>query len=126
MAKPKIPKPGTSQTLATPSATQAKADQANPAQSKSGFSTAEIEKIADLANLELTDEEKRTFVRQFGEILSYFKKIEAVETASVDRAAQEQPRPRYREDRAERSGVSPEDFSAYLENGHFKVPRVIE
>ena len=31
-----------------------------------------------------------------------------------------------RDDKMEESPVSPEQFSAYLENGFFKVPRVID
>jgi len=31
-----------------------------------------------------------------------------------------------REDKMEESPVAPEQFSAYLENGFFKVPRVID
>jgi hypothetical protein len=32
----------------------------------------------------------------------------------------------WREDVAESSGVTPESFSPYLEDRHFKVPKVIE
>jgi aspartyl/glutamyl-tRNA(Asn/Gln) amidotransferase C subunit len=121
MAKPETPHPKTDQAPAQP-----KAGQAHPSQVKTAFSPAEIEKIADLANLELTAEEKQTFVRQFAEILAYFRKIEAVETRGAEEAAVERQPPRYREDRAERSGISPAEFSPYLESGHFKVPKVIE
>jgi aspartyl-tRNA(Asn)/glutamyl-tRNA(Gln) amidotransferase subunit C len=93
---------------------------------KTGFSPADIAKIADLANLELTEAEKDTFARQFGEILAYFRKIEEVDTSAVDAAAKPPPPPVFREDKAEPSGISPDSFSPYLEDGHYKVPKVIE
>ena len=85
----------------------------------------DIEKIAELASLELTAEEKKHFVAQFEELLGYFKRIDAaplpeMQDHLVDGASH------LREDVAETSGVALEDFSQYLENGHFKVPKVIE
>ena len=105
---------------------------------KTGFSVEEIERIAGLSSLELTQAEKDTFAKQFGEILAYFRKIAAVPTPSTDSSGGAAALsnegsddgaiapPRYREDRREPSGVSPGQFSSYLENEHFKVPRVIE
>jgi len=94
---------------------------------KTAFTAAEIDKIANLAQIELSADEKATFGRQFSEILSYFQKIEAVDTSAADTALDQQPaQPKLREDRATPSGVSPADFSPYLEDGHYKVPRVIE
>ncbi len=93
---------------------------------KIGFSVEEIERIADLGNLELTQAEKETFAKQFGEILAYFQKIEAVPTPDAESGGGETAPPRYREDRKEPSGVSPAEFSGYLEDEHFKVPRVIK
>jgi aspartyl-tRNA(Asn)/glutamyl-tRNA(Gln) amidotransferase subunit C len=94
---------------------------------KIAFTTDEIDKIADLAHLELSAEEKATFGRQFGEILAYFKKIEEVDLSAVEAAPDEQPpAPKFRADRMSPSGMSPEEFSPYLEDGHYKVPKVIE
>lgn len=90
------------------------------------FSIEEIERIAELANLELTEGEKETFAQQFGEILEYFRKIAGVSTDSIPAYAGTDPDPHFRPDRQESSGVDPESFSNYLENDHFKVPRVIE
>ncbi|MDH4248963.1 MAG: Asp-tRNA(Asn)/Glu-tRNA(Gln) amidotransferase subunit GatC [Deltaproteobacteria bacterium] len=88
----------------------------------------DIEKIAELASLELTAEEKQRFVGQFEELLGYFNRIDA---APIESLTEVQAHPvdsasHLREDVAESSGVSPEAFSAHLENGHFKVPKVIE
>ncbi|MCH9045423.1 MAG: Asp-tRNA(Asn)/Glu-tRNA(Gln) amidotransferase subunit GatC [SAR324 cluster bacterium] len=86
---------------------------------------AEIEKIARLASLELTQEEKEQFVRQFEDILTYFKKLDAVQLSELqDRPAESTGH--MRDDAVVKSDVVPESFSPYLESGHFKVPKVIE
>ena len=84
----------------------------------------DIARSAELAKLELSDTEKTQFVQQFEEILGYFEKMKDVPLPEDSQT------PTFstvmREDVARPSGVTPEDFSPYLENGHFKVPRVIE
>ena len=50
---------------------------------KTGFTVADIERIADLANLELSAVEKETFAHQFENILAYFRKIESVDTENI-------------------------------------------
>ena len=85
----------------------------------------EIEKIANLAALELTVREKEQMVRQFEDILGYFKMIDAVKLP----AAQDHPvdgEDHMRDDVTVKSDVSPDSFSSHLESGHFKVPKVIE
>lgn len=85
----------------------------------------EIEKIATLAALALTEEEKARLVSEFQEILDYFRKIDAVPLPDLhDRPADTERH--LRDDVVEPSGQTPEAFSPYLEDGHFKVPRVIE
>ena len=94
---------------------------------KTAFTAAEIDQIANLAQIELSADEKATFGRQFAGILSYFQKIEEVDLSAVDTALDQQPpQPKLREDRSTPSGISPADFSPYLEDGHYKVPKVIE
>ena len=90
------------------------------------FSIADIEKIAALARLQLTAEEKALFAEQFQTILDYFSRIEAVPLPEQRTQEQSLEREHMREDRPVPSGISPAEFSAYLENGHFKVPKVIE
>ena len=93
------------------------------------FSIAEIERIAELACLELTEEEKRGFAEDFESILGYFKIIDSAKLpveGPAEQAGQENEVRFFREDRAEASGVEPEEFSPYLEDGHFKVPKVME
>ena len=93
---------------------------------KPGFTVADIERIAHLANLELSAAEKETFAHQFEKILAYFRKIESVATEDIPAYGGTEPDPHFRPDRAEASPVSPDQFSNYLEDGHFKVPRVID
>lgn len=90
------------------------------------FSVDDIAKIGQLASLELTDEEKKTFAHQFEEILEYFKVIDGVTVPEKLGDDPTQKAPHVREDIALDSGVGPEDFSPHLEDGHFKVPKVIE
>ena len=44
----------------------------------------EVEHVARLAHVELSDDEKRLFTEQFNEILDYFKKIDEVDTEGVE------------------------------------------
>ena len=90
------------------------------------FPIEEIEKIAGLASLELTDAEKQMLARQFEDILNYFKVIDSAPLPEGIIAGGGNDEPHFREDVAVDSGVSPKDFSPYLEDGHFKVPKVIE
>ncbi len=48
------------------------------------LSKKEVEHIAWLAHIELTDKEKALFTEQFNEILDYFKKIDEVDTEGVE------------------------------------------
>jgi len=48
------------------------------------LSKKEVEHIAWLAHIELSDKEKALFTEQFNEILDYFKKIDEVDTEGVE------------------------------------------
>ena len=48
------------------------------------LSKKEVEHIACLAHIELSDKEKSLFTEQFNEILDYFKKIDEVDTEGVE------------------------------------------
>jgi aspartyl-tRNA(Asn)/glutamyl-tRNA(Gln) amidotransferase subunit C len=50
---------------------------------KENISTEEVEKIAQLARIKLSKEEKRIFTIQFNGILDYFKIIDEVNTKNV-------------------------------------------
>jgi aspartyl-tRNA(Asn)/glutamyl-tRNA(Gln) amidotransferase subunit C len=93
------------------------------------FSRSQVEAIASLAHLELTDEETELFARQLGDILSYAVQVQNIDTTDVpptasvstldaDRA--DEPRPSLDRDAALANAPD-----ASLEAGLFKVPRVI-
>jgi len=48
------------------------------------LSKKEVEHVAWLAHIELSDKEKALFTEQFNEILDYFKKIDEVDTEGVE------------------------------------------
>ena len=90
------------------------------------FSTEEVRKIARLSSLELTDKETKAFAEQFSGILDYFELLKTADIPETITESDESHLRGTREDNMEKSPVSPEQFSAYLENGFFKVPRVID
>ena len=94
------------------------------------LSLADVERIASLAHLELTEEEKHLFTRQLAEILAYAEQVQAIDTSGVPATAHVLARPRAeREDRPTPSLTVPEALAnapdADREAGLFKVPRVI-
>lgn len=90
------------------------------------FSIDEVRKIARLSSLELTDNEAEVFAEQFSTILDYFELLKTVDIPETVTDVDESDLSGIRDDKMEKSPVSPEQFSAYLENGFFKVPRVID
>ena len=47
---------------------------------------ADIEKIAQLAHLEITDDERRMFAPQISEIVTYVEQLNAIDTSNVEPA----------------------------------------
>ena len=92
---------------------------------KNRFSIEEVKKVARLSSLELTDKETEIFAEQFSGIMDYFELLKTADIPETVIDVNESHLSRTREDKMEKSPVSPEQFSAYLENGFFKVPRVI-
>jgi aspartyl-tRNA(Asn)/glutamyl-tRNA(Gln) amidotransferase subunit C len=96
----------------------------------SGFSRAEVQKVAALAHLELEPHEVELFARQLGAILAYADEVRNVDTTGVpptasvgsrhagDRADELRPCL----DRAEALAAAPDRA---IEAGFFRVPRVI-
>jgi aspartyl-tRNA(Asn)/glutamyl-tRNA(Gln) amidotransferase subunit C len=88
-----------------------------------------VQRIAELARLELSNDELDLFTRQLGDILTYVEQIRALDTTGVAPTSQVLNRPVDRDDvpskcltRAELLGNAPD---AAIEAGMFKVPRVI-
>jgi len=90
---------------------------------------ADVERIARLANLELTTEEKVLFTKQLADILAYAEQVQGVDTAGVEATAHVNARGVERADEpapclavSEAVANAPD---AAPEAGLFRVPRVI-
>ena len=89
----------------------------------------DIEKVAKLARLELSKEEKEIFGNQLEQILTHMEQLNRLDTTGVDPTSHAIPIHNvFREDEVKPSypqeevlGVGPEQ-----EVGHVKVPRIIE
>ncbi len=89
----------------------------------------DIEKVAKLARLELSEKEKNTLGNQLEQILTYMEQLNRIDTTGVEPTSHAIPiQNAFREDettpsfpREEVLGIAPE-----VEDGHFKVPRIIE
>ena len=91
---------------------------------------ADVERVATLARLELTDSEKDLFVRQLSEVLEYAEQIQAVDTTGV--LPTSQVLSRHQTDRDDVPAPSLTNAEALAnapdaspQTGLFRVPRVI-
>jgi aspartyl-tRNA(Asn)/glutamyl-tRNA(Gln) amidotransferase subunit C len=89
----------------------------------------DVERIAELARLELTPDEIATFTPQLAEILGYVEQISALDTSGVaatshvaSHAVERDDEPRATLPRTDALANAPD---AAREAGLFKVPRVI-
>jgi aspartyl-tRNA(Asn)/glutamyl-tRNA(Gln) amidotransferase subunit C len=94
------------------------------------FTVADVERIASLAHLELTDDEKHLFTRQLAEILAYAEQVQAVDTSGVAATAHVLAAERVERDDAPRPSLPVADAvanapDADVDAGLFRVPRVI-
>jgi aspartyl-tRNA(Asn)/glutamyl-tRNA(Gln) amidotransferase subunit C len=94
------------------------------------LTVADVERIAALAQLELTNEEKQLFTRQLADILSYAEQLQAIDTTGVPATAHVNAAPRGERDDEPRPSLSVEDAIANAPDGArdagmFRVPRVI-
>jgi len=89
---------------------------------------AEVEKIARLAHLDVTESEKRNLCRQLNEILAYAERIQSLDTEVVEpishlpagHDALREDQPRACLPRKEAMRIAPEK-----ESGLIKVPKII-
>ncbi len=93
---------------------------------KNKFDIEEVKKMARLSALELTDKELIKFGDQFSAILEYFDLLNEIEMLESDTEIFEKNKDHDREDKVFKSPVNPENFSPYLEDRFFKIPKVIE
>jgi aspartyl-tRNA(Asn)/glutamyl-tRNA(Gln) amidotransferase subunit C len=88
--------------------------------------------VADLAHLELREEEVKTFVPQLDSILQYVQKLDQLDTTNVEPMAQvalaTAENPALRPDQARQTFSQEIALESAPESGGgcFKVPRVIE
>ncbi len=93
---------------------------------------ADIEKIADLAHLEITPEERRAFTPQIAEIVAYVEQLNELDTSSVEPATggltpEGERTPSAREDMV-RPSLGQEqalDQAPDAAHGYFRVPKVL-
>jgi aspartyl-tRNA(Asn)/glutamyl-tRNA(Gln) amidotransferase subunit C len=93
------------------------------------LTVADVERIAALAHLELTDEEKHVFTKQLADILSYAEQLQAIDTTGVAATAHVNAHEAERDD-APRPSLAVEEAlrnapDGVAEAGLFRVPRVI-
>jgi len=89
----------------------------------------DIDKVAKLARLELSQEEKEIFGRQLDQVLEHMEQLGHLDTAGVEPTSHAIPISNvFREDEARSSfprgdvlAIAPEE-----EGGYFRVPRIIE
>lgn len=89
----------------------------------------DIEKVARLARLELSEEEKKTFGNQLEQILTYMEQLNRLDTTGVEPTSHAIPMDNvFREDEVKLSFPREEilSLSPDQEDDHFKVPRIIE
>lgn len=90
---------------------------------------ADVERIAALAHLELTAEEKALFARQLADILAYAQQVQALDTSGVPATAHVLGERTEREDEPHDSlpldQVLANAPDADRDAGLFRVPRVI-
>ena len=91
---------------------------------------ADVERIATLAHLELTIEEKILFTRQLADILAYARQVQAVDTSGVPATAHVHAGQRTEREDEPHDSLSLADAllnapDAAPDAGLFRVPRVI-
>ncbi|MDD3149819.1 MAG: Asp-tRNA(Asn)/Glu-tRNA(Gln) amidotransferase subunit GatC [Candidatus Gastranaerophilales bacterium] len=91
------------------------------------ISKEQVEHVAKLARLALTEEEKEKFAKQFDDILEYFNQLNEVNTENVKPMAHAVPSSNVmREDVVVRDCTKEEILSnaPEEEDGFFKVPKI--
>ena len=92
----------------------------------------DVRYVAELAHLELTEDEVRKFLPQLDSILEYVNKLDELDTSRVEPMAQVTfggpENPALRADQPQRTFSQDEALANAPEagGGYFKVPRVIE
>lgn len=91
------------------------------------ITTKDVEHVAKLARLELTEEEKETYTKQLGDVLKYVEQMNEVDTSNVEPMAHpiefvnvmREDKVYYEQTKEALMQNTPEE-----ENGFFKVPKI--
>lgn len=89
----------------------------------------EVEHIAELARLRLTEAEKARFCEQLSAILDYFARLQALDTSSIPPTSSVLPAHSVLRQDEPRPGLSLEDLlrnAPDSEAGQFRVPPVLD
>lgn len=93
---------------------------------------ADIEKIAQLAHLDVTDDERKMFAPQISEIVSYVEQLNAIDTSAVEPAlggltpeGEQTESSRGDEVRPSLGQKLALDQAPDAASGHFRVPKVL-
>jgi aspartyl-tRNA(Asn)/glutamyl-tRNA(Gln) amidotransferase subunit C len=92
------------------------------------LSKKEVEHIAKLARLELSDEDAGVYSKQLSDILDYVEKMQAVDTSKVEETSQVTGLINVmRDDKIKVSGIADElvDSSPESDNGYVRVPKIL-
>jgi aspartyl-tRNA(Asn)/glutamyl-tRNA(Gln) amidotransferase subunit C len=87
----------------------------------------EVEHIAELAKITLTEDEKELFTEQLERILEYFRKIDELDLENVEPTTHTMDTSNVFRDDVEKESLPPEEVLANApekEDRYFKAPRV--
>ena len=93
------------------------------------LSLAEVEHIAELARLRLSEDEKARYREQLSEILDYAARLQAVDTSGISPTSSVLPARNVLRKDEPRPGLSLEEVlrnAPETEKGQFRVPPVLE
>jgi len=93
---------------------------------------ADIEKVAQLAHLEMTEEERRVFAPQMAEIVAYVEQLNEIDTSAIEPALGGLTPEGERTESSRQDAVQPSlgqalalDQAPDAASGHFRVPKVL-
>ena len=95
----------------------------------SGLQRADVEHVAQLARLALTEDELERFTEQLGVILEHAAQVAALDTSGIEPTAHPLPLVNVLRDDTVRPSLDPAEVLAMApatEDGRFRVPRILE